>query len=96
MQEKKLLDQFLAAIDPAAEAAERKVNAAALEALATINNKFSSDAEWAAAMVNEFGPEKAWAQYLAAAKRCQNIIKVQAMTLQIEIKERRALKGGAQ
>ena len=59
MQEKKLFDQFMADIDPAAEAEERKANAAALDALTTANNNFPSDAEWAAAMVNELGPERA-------------------------------------
>ena len=95
MQEKKLFDRFMADIDPAAEAEERKTNAAALEALATANNNFPSDAEWAAAMVDEFGLERALTVYLAAAQRCHHIMKMQAMTLQLEIKERTAMKGDA-
>lgn len=95
MQEKKLLDQFMADIDPAAEAEERRLNATALDALATANNNFPSDAEWAAAMVDKFGPERAFTVYLMAAKRCHHIMKMQAMTLQLEIKERAAMKGDA-
>ena len=95
MQEKKLLDQFIADIDPAGEAKERKANAAALNALVAANNNFPSDAEWAAAMVDEFGLEQALAIYFLAARRCYHIMKMQAMTLQLEIKERTAMKGDA-
>lgn len=96
MQAKDLISQLMEDVDAAFDVHQRNKRRELLKTLTSINEGFTSDAEWAGAVVGDVGPGNAYDAFKELAEECLHMIRLQAIYLQLEIKERAATKGEAQ